>query len=110
MATACDILAPCVIGDVININDVSLPQLARRIVVGAANNPLADPVRHPRELAAVGILYGPDFIANAGGLIVDEEQRAEFGEEREQRIRPIGKIGPQGTRGHAPRHDGSALR
>jgi len=57
---------PCALGGV--LNDVSIPQLQCQIVVGAANNQLALPADADR-LAARGILYGPDYIANAGGVI-----------------------------------------
>jgi leucine dehydrogenase len=57
---------PCALGGV--LNDVSIPQLQCQIVVGAANNQLAVPADADR-LAARRILYGPDYIANAGGVI-----------------------------------------
>jgi leucine dehydrogenase len=61
-----DVFAPCAIGGV--LNDLTIPQLKARIVVGAANNQLAEP-RHAEALSARGILYLPDYVANAGGLI-----------------------------------------
>jgi leucine dehydrogenase len=61
-----DILAPCALGGVIDGHNVD--RLRCTIVCGAANNQLAhDGVAD--DLAARGILYAPDFIANAGGLI-----------------------------------------
>ena len=57
---------PCALGGV--LNEASIPQLQCQIVVGAANNQLAEPADADR-LAARGILYGPDYIANAGGVI-----------------------------------------
>ena len=57
---------PCALGGV--LNDRSIPVLQCQIVVGAANNQLALPSDADR-LAARGILYGPDYIANAGGVI-----------------------------------------
>ena len=59
-------LVPCALGAVINPD--SLPGLDTEIICGAANNQLADE-RLAEELAARRILYAPDFIANAGGLI-----------------------------------------
>jgi len=61
-----DVFAPCALGAV--INDKTLPKLKFDIVAGAANNVLAEP-RHGDELHAKGILYAPDYVINAGGLI-----------------------------------------
>jgi leucine dehydrogenase len=62
----CDVLAPCALGGVIGA--ATVPRLRCGIVCGAANNVLADD-RLAAALAARGITYAPDFIANAGGLI-----------------------------------------
>ena len=61
-----DVFAPCALGAV--INDRTLPQLKAGIVAGAANNQLAAP-RHGPALMARGILYAPDYVINAGGII-----------------------------------------
>ncbi len=61
-----DVLAPCALGGI--LNDESIPRLRAEIVVGGANNQLLEP-RHGRMLADRGILYGPDFVVNAGGVI-----------------------------------------
>jgi len=66
LTTPCDILAPCALGGI--LDDASIPVLEARIVCGAANNQLAD-LRHDAALAARGILYVPDYVANAGGVI-----------------------------------------
>jgi leucine dehydrogenase len=66
MRAAADILAPCALGGAIDHESVKC--LRCEVVCGAANNQLADDTL-AGELAARGILYGPDFIANAGGLI-----------------------------------------
>lgn len=63
----CDVLAPCALGAV--LNDESIPRLRCQIVAGAANNQLADERRDGLELHNRGILYAPDFVINAGGLI-----------------------------------------
>ncbi|HEX8179172.1 MAG TPA: Glu/Leu/Phe/Val dehydrogenase [Pyrinomonadaceae bacterium] len=63
---AADIFAPCGLGGI--INDKTLPQLKAEIVAGAANNQLWE-ARHGDELEARGILYAPDYVANAGGMI-----------------------------------------
>jgi leucine dehydrogenase len=66
IATECDLLAPCALGGA--INEQTVDQLRCEIVCGAANNVLADDAMAER-LAERDILYAPDFIANAGGLI-----------------------------------------
>jgi len=60
------IFAPCALGAI--INDKTLPQLKVEIVAGAANNVLLEE-RHGDELEKKGILYAPDYVANAGGVI-----------------------------------------
>lgn len=62
----CDVLAPCALGGIINQN--TIPKLSCRAIAGAANNQLLKPTDadHLRER---GILYAPDFVLNAGGLI-----------------------------------------
>jgi leucine dehydrogenase len=66
-AVEADIFAPCALGAV--INDETLPDLKVAIVAGAANNQLAEP-HHGAELRERSILYAPDYVGNAGGLIV----------------------------------------
>ena len=61
-----DIFAPCALGAV--VNDRTLPLLQVKIIAGGANNVLAEP-RHGDELEKKGILYAPDYVINAGGLI-----------------------------------------
>jgi glutamate dehydrogenase/leucine dehydrogenase len=66
LATECDVYAPCAVGGTLNAE--SIPQLRCRIVAGSANNQLATPEDaqrlHDRE-----ILYAPDYVINAGGVI-----------------------------------------
>ena len=62
----CDIFAPCALGAV--LNDKSISQLQTSIVAGAANNQLAHSY-HGQQLHDRGILYAPDYVINAGGLI-----------------------------------------
>lgn len=62
----CDILAPCAVGGVLNAE--TIPRLRCRAVCGSANNQL-DSDEDADRLHARGILYAPDFIANAGGAI-----------------------------------------
>ena len=66
MVAECDILAPCALGGAIDA--ASLPLLRCGIVCGCANNQLADDAL-AEHLAERGILYAPDFVVNAGGLI-----------------------------------------
>jgi len=61
-----DIYAPCALGG--TINDETIPQFKVEIIVGGANNQLLEP-RHGNELQRRGILYAPDYAANAGGII-----------------------------------------
>ena len=61
-----DVFAPCALGSV--LNDDTIPALKVGVVAGAANNQLAEP-RHGDELQRRGILYAPDYVGNAGGLI-----------------------------------------
>jgi leucine dehydrogenase len=61
-----DIFAPCALGGI--INDQTIPQLKVEIVAGAANNQLLEP-RHGVALEERDILYAPDYVANAGGII-----------------------------------------
>jgi leucine dehydrogenase len=66
-----DVLAPCALGGV--LDETTVPALRARIVCGAANNQLAHDAL-AEDLARRGILYAPDFVANAGGLVlVDAE-------------------------------------
>jgi leucine dehydrogenase len=62
-----DVYAPCALGA--TLNDETIPQLKCAIVAGAANNQLADETVHGPMLMERGILYAPDFLINAGGLI-----------------------------------------
>jgi leucine dehydrogenase len=66
MLAECDILAPCALGGAIDAANIGL--LRCEVICGSANNQLADE-NLDRELAERGILYAPDFIANAGGLM-----------------------------------------
>ncbi|WP_328321948.1 Leu/Phe/Val dehydrogenase [Streptomyces sp. NBC_00388] len=61
-----DIYAPCALGGA--LNDISVPVLTAKVVCGAANNQLAHPGVE-KDLADLGILYAPDYVVNAGGVI-----------------------------------------
>ena len=62
-----DIYSPCALGA--TLNDDTIPRLKCEIIAGAANNQLDDEVKHAEILKDLGILYAPDFLINAGGLI-----------------------------------------
>ena len=70
-----DVFAPCALGAI--LNDTTIPQLKARIVAGAANNQLAE-ARHGVELMKRGILYAPDYVVNAGGIIDVYHERIGF--------------------------------
>ena len=74
-----DIFAPCALGAI--INDKTIPQLKVEIVAGAANNQLAEE-RHGDELEKRNILYAPDYVANAGGVINVYSELAGWAKER----------------------------
>jgi leucine dehydrogenase len=61
-----DVLAPCALGAIVNAR--TTPRIRARIVAGAANNQLAED-KDGRALQVAGILYAPDYVINAGGII-----------------------------------------
>ena len=66
LASGLDVYAPCALGGA--LDDATVPALTARIVCGAANNQLAYPGVE-KDLAERGILYAPDYVVNAGGVI-----------------------------------------
>jgi leucine dehydrogenase len=62
----CDIYAPCALGA--SINDHTIPQLKAKVIAGAANNQLRE-TRHGDVIHELGIVYAPDYVINAGGVI-----------------------------------------
>lgn len=62
-----DIYAPCALGA--TINDDTLAKLKCSIIAGAANNQLEDEKKHGEAVMKMGMLYAPDFLINAGGII-----------------------------------------
>jgi glutamate dehydrogenase/leucine dehydrogenase len=84
---ACDIFSPCSLGG--TLNEKTIPRLRCQIVLGSANNQLAVPEDADR-LAERGIVYAPDFVVNAGGLInVAEELRGYTVEKAAARVDKI---------------------
>jgi len=61
-----DVLAPCALGAVLNAQ--TIPAIRARVVAGAANNQLAEE-RDGAALQLAGVLYAPDYVINAGGII-----------------------------------------
>jgi leucine dehydrogenase len=62
-----DVFSPCALGA--TINDETIPLLKCPIVAGSANNQLQDEIKHGIALKEKGILYAPDYVINAGGLL-----------------------------------------
>ncbi|MFD1096616.1 Glu/Leu/Phe/Val family dehydrogenase [Salegentibacter chungangensis] len=62
-----DIYAPCALGA--TVNDDTVNRINAKVIAGAANNQLADEVAHGKILRERGIVYAPDFLINAGGII-----------------------------------------
>jgi glutamate dehydrogenase/leucine dehydrogenase len=76
LESECDILAPCATGA--GLNARTIPRLRTRIVCGAANNQLEDPVEDDRRLAARGITYVPDFLVNRMGIVTCADEQAGY--------------------------------
>jgi len=79
----CDIFSPCAMGAI--INDDTVEKLKCKIVAGAANNQL-DRIDHGDILRKRGILYAPDYIINAGGLINVSLELEGYSRERAERL------------------------
>ncbi len=84
---ACDVFCPCALGAV--INDETLPKLKCKVVAGSANNQLKEE-RHGDALEDMGILYAPDYIINAGGVINVADEF--YGYNRERALRKAAGI------------------
>ena len=62
-----DVYAPCALGA--TINDQTIEKIRAKVIAGAANNQLANEKTHGDRLKERGIVYAPDFLINAGGII-----------------------------------------
>ena len=87
----CDIFAPCALGGVINSD--TIPQLKCKVVAGGANNQLLTD-GDGGDLHRLGIIYGPDYILNSGGIInaeaeIGREYNPERAREKTERIYEI---------------------
>jgi glutamate dehydrogenase/leucine dehydrogenase len=78
---ACDVFSPCALGAVLSAT--TIPELRCAAVCGCANNQLADEADGNR-LAEAGVLYAPDFVANAGGVINIADETAPGGYDHER--------------------------
>jgi leucine dehydrogenase len=74
-----DIFSPCALGGV--INDDTLPVLTCDVIAGAANNILDDESVHAARLDELGIIYAPDYVINAGGIINISSELEGYNEE-----------------------------
>ena len=84
-----DLLAPCALGGVIDA--ATVPRLRCRAVVGSANNQLAGDT-DARRLADAGVLYAPDFVVNAGGIINISEEMHPAGYAEERALERVARI------------------
>ncbi len=84
-----DIYCPCALGAV--LNEQSIPELRCKIVCGAANNQLADD-QAGDLLEQTDILYAPDYIVNAGGLIAYADGRHPDGFDRQRALTTVARI------------------
>ncbi|WP_339275711.1 Glu/Leu/Phe/Val dehydrogenase [Paenibacillus sp. FSL W8-0426] len=75
----CDIYAPCALGG--TINDDTLRTLKAKVVAGCANNQLLE-TRHGDRLHEMGIVYAPDYVINAGGVINIADELSGYNRER----------------------------
>lgn len=75
----CDIFSPCALGAV--INDETIDRLKCKVVAGSANNQLKDE-RHGNMLEEKGIVYAPDYVINAGGVINVADELLGYNRER----------------------------
>ncbi len=75
----CDIYSPCALGAV--INDETIPKLRAKVIAGAANNQLKES-RHGEMIHDLGIVYAPDYVINAGGVINVADELYGYNSER----------------------------
>ncbi|CEH29877.1 leucine dehydrogenase [Aneurinibacillus migulanus] len=75
----CDIFSPCALGAI--INDSTIPQIKAKVIAGAANNQLREE-RHGDIIQEMGIVYAPDYIINAGGLINVADELQSYNRDR----------------------------
>ncbi|MBM7607169.1 leucine dehydrogenase [Lysinibacillus composti] len=74
-----DIFSPCALGAI--INDETIPQLKAKVIAGSANNQLKES-RHGDMIHELGIVYAPDYVINAGGVINVADELYGYNRER----------------------------
>lgn len=74
-----DIFSPCALGAI--INDQTIPKLKAKVIAGSANNQLQDS-EHGQMLHELGIVYAPDYVINAGGVINVADELYGYNRER----------------------------
>jgi leucine dehydrogenase len=79
-----DIYAPCALGA--TVNDRTIPRMKFAIIAGSANNQLADEQVHGQLLLEKNILFAPDYLINAGGLINCYSELTGFGKKRTMQL------------------------
>lgn len=79
LSVSCDIYSPCALGA--TLNDETLPLLKAKVIAGSANNQLKEP-RHGDALHDMGIVYAPDYVINAGGVINVADELNGYNQER----------------------------
>lgn len=84
--TDAEIFAPCALGAI--LNDESIPELQCEIVAGAANNQLRH-IRHDKMLHDKGILYAPDYVINAAGIIIVNNEIQGIAKTREEGMKDV---------------------
>ncbi|KPN89571.1 Glu/Leu/Phe/Val dehydrogenase [Lysinibacillus sp. ZYM-1] len=82
-----DIFSPCALGAI--LNDETIPQLKAKVIAGSANNQLKDS-RHGDYLHELGIVYAPDYVINAGGVINVADEL--YGYNRERALKRVDGI------------------
>ncbi len=85
----CEVFCPCALGAI--INDDTIPRLKCKVVAGGANNQLLT-VAHGDRLRGDGILYAPDFVINAGGIINVSVELEEKGYNEERALQKVNNI------------------
>jgi leucine dehydrogenase len=84
-----DVYCPCALGNV--LNDQTIPELRCKIVCGSANNQLGEE-RHGDLLQELGILYAPDYIVNAGGLLAGVDSLNPGGFNRQRAMEKVSRL------------------
>ena len=102
----CDIFSPCALGGVINKD--TIPRIKARVVAGGANNQLLTE-DDGEELHRRGVLYAPDYLINAGGVInasteIGADYNPELAREKTERIYEIMGADRQGVQGKGDVH------